>query len=238
MPEFRLIPVSQIRIDPDLNPRRSVSTESCEDLILSIRELGLQNPICVEENEHGLYVISGHRRYTAYRHIYGVEADIPSMVYRDLPKQTIQLMNLAENLERKSLDFMEECVAVAKVFPTKVSYDLMSKVLGKSTTWCRIRWETNLLSQDIKDKIISGVLTSYDVQQIIGSNDLEAREIIEAKEAGKSSRSAAKRVKKSKTRSAIHAMLTRLMGDQVKVDCYKALAWAAGDLEDEELYDD
>lgn len=238
-PEFRLIKVSDLRVDPDLNPRREVTKESCTDLILSIRELGLQNPVCVVERDNGFWIISGHRRYTAYRHVFGVESEIPTMVYPPtLSKQVIQMMNLSENLDRKSLDFMEEAVAVYKIFPKKVSYEIMSKTLGKSTTWCRVRWEANHLKQEIKDKIISGVLTAYDVQQIIASTDEEALGIIEAKEAGKSSREAAKRIKKAKSRSAIHAMLTRLMGDQVKVDCYKALAWAAGDLEDEELYDD
>jgi ParB family chromosome partitioning protein len=237
MAEFRVVKVSELIIDPDLNPRRSVTVESCSDLVYSIRELGLQNPICVKEADNGYLVISGHRRYTAYRHVFGVDADISVMVYpANLPKQTVQMMNLSENLDRKSLDFMEECVALYKIFPTKVSYELMSKVVGKSSTWCKIRWDANLLSNEIKDKIISGVLNAYDIQQILSSSDVEAQEIIEAKEAGKSSREATKRLKRAKTRTAIHSMLATLMGDQVKVDCYKALAWAAGDLEDEELY--
>ena len=89
----------------------------------SIEELGIINPIIVEEREEepGTYwVIAGERRLTAFRALRKenpafLQNEVPVRFYSNLDEATRQMIELEENIKRKDLTWQENVAAIMKV---------------------------------------------------------------------------------------------------------------------------
>ena len=91
-------------IDPNPNqPRQNVGDLS--ELIASIREKGVLEPILVRRRESRFQIVAGERRYRA-----AIEAGLPEMpcVIKDLSDPEVMEIALIENLQRKDLNAFEE----------------------------------------------------------------------------------------------------------------------------------
>jgi site-specific DNA-methyltransferase (adenine-specific) len=98
-----ILPLSSI----DMGDRYRKDYSYIEDLIASIEENGLINPISVKETEDGRYLLlAGGRRYTA--HMKAGWEKIKCHVYPvDLSEFDLRSIELDENLQREDLTFQE-----------------------------------------------------------------------------------------------------------------------------------
>ena len=80
----------------------------CEALVNSIREHGLLQPILIRPLEHGFEIVAGHRRFQACRTLRW--RFIPSKI-RELSDKQAYEIQLTENIQRKSMDPIEEAEA-------------------------------------------------------------------------------------------------------------------------------
>ena len=93
-----------------------------EDLKSSIRNLGLINPIVVEEKEdgQGYWVIAGERRFRALQGIAIEDGTMNSQaeirLFSDLDEEARQLIELDENIKRKNLEWPEYVRALDKMW--------------------------------------------------------------------------------------------------------------------------
>ncbi len=98
------IPVDMIEPNP-FQPRTSFDEETLQELVTSIRTLGLIQPITVRRvGENRYQIISGERRYKACR-VAGMET-IPAYI-RDTDDQGMLEMAIVENVQRENLDPIE-----------------------------------------------------------------------------------------------------------------------------------
>jgi ParB family chromosome partitioning protein len=126
-PFGRLIPIEDI--DPNPNqPRQAMGDLS--ELVASIREKGILEPILVRPVGARFQVIAGERRYRAALEV-GV-AEIPCVVRDSSDAETMELA-LVENLQRKDLSAFEEADALKILADTYgYTHEKMAEKLGKS----------------------------------------------------------------------------------------------------------
>lgn len=246
--EYAELPVSTIYYDKAFNCRAEFTPQSCLDLSQSIRQHGLQFPVVVQPiadagdtipEGFDYRLIVGHRRFTAISQLLGWDT-IDVHIRRGLSEKQVRLLNLIENLERKSINLLEESRAIHAIFPVGTPWRRMATETSKSDNWCRIRWQISTLPEEIQCDCAAGRLSAADITLILGADDkyrlVIAREIKMAKGKGESEVKRHRRftgAKRAKKRMEIHDMLAHLMSQQIKPSPYRALAWAAGDLTDE-----
>ncbi|MBO5818723.1 MAG: ParB/RepB/Spo0J family partition protein, partial [Bacteroidales bacterium] len=123
------IPLSQIHPNPN-QPRQEFEEEALEELAVSIRQLGIIQPITLRKISEGNYqIISGERRYRASKSI-GLE-QIPAYIKTTEDEQVME-MALIENIQREDLNAIEVALAYQKLLEVyKLTHEKLSERLGK-----------------------------------------------------------------------------------------------------------
>jgi ParB family chromosome partitioning protein len=123
------IPIEDIDANPN-QPRQSVGDLS--ELVASVREKGVLEPILVRPSGSRFEIIAGERRYRAALEV-GL-AELPCVVRDASDAETMEIA-LVENLQRKDLHAFEEADGL-KVLAEMYGYthEKMAQKLGKSRT--------------------------------------------------------------------------------------------------------
>jgi len=88
-----------------LQPRQTFADEAMEDLVRSVKERGVVQPLLVRAKGTGYELVAGERRYRAARTA-GL-TEIPVIVLDVSDQETLELA-LVENLQREDLNVLEE----------------------------------------------------------------------------------------------------------------------------------
>lgn len=131
--------------------------EDDESLIMNIREHGLIQPILIRPLSQGFEIVAGHRRYQACKSLRW--RFIPCKIREMTNKQAFEIQ-LSENIQRKSMDPIEEAEAFRRYvidFGWGGMSDLAKKI-GKSEEYVSHRIQLLKLSEEIKKKIASNRL--------------------------------------------------------------------------------
>jgi len=132
-------------------------SEDNESLVNSIREHGLIQPILIRPLSHGFEIVAGHRRYQACKSLRW--RFIPCKIRELTDKQAFEIQ-LSENIQRKSMDPIEEAEAFRRYvidFGWGGVSDLAKKI-GKSEEYVSHRIQLLKLPEEIKKKIASQLL--------------------------------------------------------------------------------
>lgn len=95
---------AQIRVNP-MQPRRIFRDEALSDLIASVKEHGILQPLLVRRKETYFELIAGERRLRAAKAV--SLPDVP-VILLDISDQEALEIALIENLQRDDLNLMEE----------------------------------------------------------------------------------------------------------------------------------
>lgn len=123
------IPISQISPNPE-QPRTNFDGDSLEELAMSIRELGIIQPLTLRSVGVDSYqIISGERRYRAAR-LAGLDS-VPAYV-RTANDSEITEMALIENIQREDLNAIEIALTFRKLIDQyKLTQERLSERIGK-----------------------------------------------------------------------------------------------------------
>jgi ParB family chromosome partitioning protein len=125
-----------------------------ETLLNSIKEHGLLQPILVRPLNHGFEIVAGHRRFQTCRSLRW--RFVPCKIREMTDKQAFEIQ-LTENIQRKSMDPIEEAEAFRR-YVVEFGWGGVSelaKKIGKSEEYVSHRIQLLRLSTDIKDQIIN-----------------------------------------------------------------------------------
>ena len=125
-PIGRMIPIEEIEANPD-QPRQEIGDLS--ELIASVREKGILEPLIVRPRGGRFQIIAGERRYRAALEV-GLD-ELPCVIRETSDAETMELA-LIENLQRKDLTPFEEAdglKALAEVYG--YTHQAMAEKLGK-----------------------------------------------------------------------------------------------------------
>ncbi len=128
-PIGRMIPIDQIDPNPD-QPRQVMGDLS--ELMASIAEKGIIEPLIVRQREGRYQIVAGERRYQASVQV-GIR-ELP-VVIRDVDDNEIVEVALVENIQRKDLSAFEEAEAL-HVLAERCGYthEDLARRMGKSRT--------------------------------------------------------------------------------------------------------
>ncbi len=123
------VKTSEIEANP-MQPRGTIDHQDLEDLINSIKEHGILQPLILSRSTEGYTLIAGERRLTAAK-IVGLKT-VPSII-RDTSRQEKLEIALVENLQRKNLNPIEEAMAFQKLVDEfNLNQEQIAKRVGKS----------------------------------------------------------------------------------------------------------
>lgn len=192
--------------DPEQPMRTDLTDASVEDLVLSIRQVGLIEPIIVKPVNGRYEVIAGHRRTYASR--IAKLVDVPCQVRRVNSEQT-EMLKIHENLYRANVRPADEAkhfdylIQKHKLTPNKIA-----QLISKSDTYVVDR--LNILSYPdfLLEAMNDGSIAFAVAREFARFDDLDQmrRSVYYAKRGGMTSEMARKWVqdfKRSKEHSAV-----------------------------------
>jgi len=133
MPRYDNIKVKTITVDKGI--RQSLDDKALDELVASIKEHGILQPIVVEEVGLEQYKLHIGSRRTAAARILGLEK-VPAMILDDQleVKKSSEIM-LVENLQREDLDPMDEAEAYAALREMGVKVSEIARRVCKERTY-------------------------------------------------------------------------------------------------------
>ena len=160
--------VDQLQSKP-LQPRGVISPESLADLVESIREQGILEPLVVAKTPAGFQIIAGERRWRAAR-ILGL-SKIPVVIKETTPQGMLE-MSIVENVQREDLNPVERALAYKKLIDEfGLGTSEVAKRVGKSAPTVSNTIRLLTLPDAIKDALVAGVISEGHVRPLITLGD-------------------------------------------------------------------
>ena len=213
--EMKMIRPSQFSI------RDKFQKNDCdfETLVNSIREHGLLQPILIRPLGHGFEIVAGHRRFQACRTLRW--RFITAKIRELSDKQTYEIQ-LTENIQRKSMDPIEEAEAFRR-YVVDFGWGGVSelaKKIGKSEEYVSHHMQLLKLPDEIKDRIMNNSLKvsqaieivqiphdkQHKIAEEIINNNLTVRQIRELKLVLKEEETISKKILSTRGESRSYAI--------------------------------
>ncbi|WP_329136059.1 ParB/RepB/Spo0J family partition protein [Streptomyces sp. NBC_00670] len=177
---FAELPLDSIVPNPQ-QPRSVFDEDALAELITSIKEVGLLQPVVVRRVGPGVYeapaeyeLIMGERRWRAC-HEAGLTA-IPAIV-RATDDEKLLLDALLENLHRAQLNPLEEAAAYDQLLKDfNCTHDQLADRIGRSRSQVSNTLRLLKLSAKVQSKVAAGVLSAGHARALIPVEDLEEQE--------------------------------------------------------------
>ncbi|MEU8550669.1 ParB/RepB/Spo0J family partition protein [Streptomyces roseoverticillatus] len=168
---FAELPLDAITPNPR-QPRDNFDPDALAELVHSIREVGLLQPVVVRRVGPERYeLIMGERRWRASREA-GLEA-IPAIV-RATEDEKLLLDALLENLHRAQLNPLEEAAAYDQLLKDfNCTHEELADRIGRSRSLVSNTLRLLKLSPEVQSKVAAGVLMSGHARALISVEDPE-----------------------------------------------------------------
>jgi ParB family chromosome partitioning protein len=166
------IEVGKITPNPR-QPRKHFSATELEELMASIEEHGLLQPITVTKKGTGYELVAGERRLRATTAL-GHDT-IPAIVREYNEQQKLELA-LIENIQRHDLNAVEEAYAYkALIDEFEMTQDKVAKRVGKSRSAVANTIRLLDLEEEILEALIHGKITKSHARTLLSELDPERR---------------------------------------------------------------
>ncbi len=233
----RRLPTGSLRPNAR-NPRRAFSNAELDDLVASLRERGIIQPIIarpVRGAADAYEIIAGERRWRAAQRA-GLH-DVPVVIIEATDAEALQLA-IIENVQRTDLNPLEEADgyrALMEEFGN--SQDDIARIIGKSRSHVANTLRLLKLPEPVKAYIHAGKLSAGHARMLVGQPNAEelAEEIVArglnvrqveaiAREGGKNAKGRAagrgsrQRVEKNANLVALEKRISDALGLVVSID--------------------
>lgn len=161
-------------------PRHVFDEQDLAELVHSVKEFGVLQPIVVRPRKGGGYeLIMGERRLRAAKAA-GL-ATIPAVV-KDTADEDLLRDALLENLHRSNLNPLEEASAYQQLLEDfSITQEQLADRIGRSRPQVTNTLRLLKLPESVQTKVAAGVLTSGHARAILGAGDVRAMEKAAAK---------------------------------------------------------
>lgn len=166
--DVRNVPITQIVPSP-MQPRKHFTDGMLDDLMESISQHGIIQPLIVREVDGKLELIAGERRWRASTNL-GLKS-VPVIVRKASDRDVLE-MALIENLQREDLNAIEEAagyVRLAKEF--KLKQDEIATRVGKSRASVANAMRLLDLHRDVQTMVAQGRISVGHAKAILSLKD-------------------------------------------------------------------
>ncbi|MBL7159166.1 ParB/RepB/Spo0J family partition protein [Candidatus Microgenomates bacterium] len=162
----------QLQPNP-LQARLSITPESLEELVISIREHGILEPIVVAKTPAGYQIIAGERRWRASK-VLGLEK-VP-VVIRETSTRGMLELALVENVQREDLNAIDRAKAFSRLVEEfGLPIIEVAQRIGKSSSYISNSIRLLSLPDAIKDGLLSGAISEGHARAISGLGEPELK---------------------------------------------------------------
>lgn len=171
---FAEVPLDAITPNPR-QPREVFDEDALAELVTSIREVGLLQPVVVRQLGPERYeLIMGERRWRACREA-GLER-IPAIV-RATDDEKLLLDALLENLHRAQLNPLEEAAAYDQLLKDfNCTHDQLADRIGRSRPQVSNTLRLLRLSPPVQRRVAAGVLSAGHARALLSVEDSEEQD--------------------------------------------------------------
>jgi ParB family chromosome partitioning protein len=171
---FADLPISSIEPNPR-QPREVFEEEALAELVTSIREVGVLQPVVVRELEPGRYqLVMGERRWRATREA-GLDT-VPAIV-RDTTDDHLLRDALLENLHRQQLNPLEEAAAYQQMLAEfGATHDELADRIGRSRSQVSNTIRLLNLPATVQRRVAAGVLSAGHARALLALPDADAQD--------------------------------------------------------------
>lgn len=233
--EIIQIAVHELQTNP-LQPRGVITPESLVDLVDSIKEHGILEPLVIAKTPAGFQIIAGERRWRASK-LAGL-THVPAVIRETTPKGMLE-MALVENVQRVDLNALDRAKGFERLMAEfgLTSSEIAVRV-GKSVAYVSNSMRLLSLPDALKDGLLSGLISEGHARALAAIDDvqlmIEAYKIIlresgsvrRAEELARRMKSKASQAPKPKARvDEMHVVSEEI--DKIKEDMQSALSKGA-----------
>lgn len=171
---FAELPVDQIKPNA-VNPRTVFDEDAMAELVHSIREIGLLQPIVVRRSGPDTYeLVMGERRWRATQQA-GL-ATIPAIV-RETDDTAMLRDALLENLHRSNLNPLEEAAAYQQLLEDfACTHEELAQRIGRSRPQISNTMRLLKLSPAVQRRVAAGVLSAGHARSLLGVADADLQD--------------------------------------------------------------
>src|SRR3990167_1799336 len=173
------INVNELQSNP-LQPRGAITPESLVDLVDSIKEHGVLEPLVVAKTPAGFQIIAGERRWRASR-LAGLST-VPALIRETSPRGMLE-MALVENVQRIDLNPLERAAGFERLMNEfGLTTSEIAARIGKSVSYVSNSIRLLSLPDALKDGLLSGLISEGHARALAAIDDqplmVEAYKII------------------------------------------------------------
>jgi ParB family chromosome partitioning protein len=168
-PVGRLVPIESVDPNPE-QPRQAMG--DLTELIASVTEKGIIEPLVVRQRGARYQIIAGERRYHA-----AVQAGLTTLpvVIRDVDETEMLELALVENIQRKDLTPFEESEALQNLGQRcGYTHEDLAKRLGKSRTSITESLSLNAIPSEVRKVCrLAGIQNRSALLQVVRQGDAQ-----------------------------------------------------------------
>jgi ParB family chromosome partitioning protein len=171
---FQELPITAVTPNPR-QPRQVFDEDALDELVDSIREVGLLQPVIVREAGSGQYeLVMGERRWRAAQRA-GL-TDIPAIV-RATTDDDLLRDALMENLHREQLNPLEEAAAYQQLLDDfGATHEELARKIGRSRPHISNTLRLLNLSPAVQRRVAAGVLSAGHARALLSLEDPDAQD--------------------------------------------------------------
>jgi ParB family transcriptional regulator, chromosome partitioning protein len=173
------VDINELQPNP-LQPRGTITPESLVDLVDSIKEHGVLEPLVVAKTPAGFQIIAGERRWRASK-LAGL-THVPAIIRETSPRGMLE-MALVENVQRTDLNALDRAKGFERLMHEfGLSTSEVAVRIGKSVAYVSNSIRLLSLPDALKDGLLSGLITEGHARALAAIDDtnlmVEAYKII------------------------------------------------------------
>ena len=154
-----------------LQPRGAITPESLVDLVDSIKEHGILEPLVVAKTPAGYQIIAGERRWRASK-LAGL-THVPAIVRETSPRGMLE-MALVENVQRVDLNPLDRAKGFERLMNEfGLTTSEIAVKIGKSVAYVSNSMRLLTLPDALKDGLLSGLISEGHARALAAIDDTE-----------------------------------------------------------------
>lgn len=224
--------ISEIR-ENEFQPRQDIDPLKLAELLASIKEKGIIQPVIVRPKEEGYELIAGERRWRAAKQL-GL-THLPAII-KDVDDAEALQLALIENLQRQDLNPLEEAVAYQRLLNEfNFTQEKIGEVVGKNPSSVSNTLRLLKLPAEIQEALRKGVIAMGHARAILGAKNLQemlsifhhivpqqlsvrqVEQIVISKNSGENRKRGKTFTEKNPQIVALEEQLQRTLGTRVKI---------------------
>lgn len=168
------------KVEPNRKqPRKNFDEDTLQELSESIKQVGVIQPILVQDRKDYYEIIAGERRWRAAK-MAGLK-EIP-VIIRNYSEQEIMEISLIENIQRQDLNPIEEAQAYKRLLTEfNLKQDEVAERVSKSRTAVTNAMRLLKLSDKVQQMVIDDMISTGHARALLSIEDPEEQYILAQK---------------------------------------------------------